>query len=208
MNRRTLFAVATLLGIPIVTTCAPAIGSITGEVTVEGTGIDSVLVTLNTGAHTTTAADGVYRFDGLEPGAYSVTISNFPADAAFTTRSATATVETDGQVVTVDFPGSWIRASAIIGSVTVEGQGLSGVTVTVTGRRRFQDLTDDNGLYSITNLRTGKYTIEISGFDTQDVEFEWTRYTHVVDLGESSVVHFEGTRVRASAIMGQDPGGT
>lgn len=208
MNRPKLLAIAPLLGIPIVTACAPQIGSITGKVTVEGTGIDSVLVTLDTGAHTTTTADGVYRFDDLEPGAYSVTISNFPADAGFPTRSATATVETDGQVVTVDFPGSWIRTSAFIGSVTVEGEGLSDVTVTVTGMGTFQDLTDGNGLYGITNLRTGKYTIEISGFDTQDVEFEWTTYTDVVDLGESSVVNFAGTRVPASANMGQNPGGT
>lgn len=207
MNRPKLYAIAPLLGIALVTACAPQIGSITGKVTVEGTGIDSVLVTLNTGAHTTTA-NGVYRFDGLGPGAYSVTISNFPADAGFPTRSATVTVETDGQVVTVNFPGSWIRTSAIIGSVKVEGEGLSGVTVTVTGMERYLGLTDANGLASFTNLRTGKYTIEISGFDTQEVEFDWTRYTDVVELGDSRVVTFEGTRVRASAIMGQDPGGT
>jgi len=208
MNGRTLVAVTTLLGIPIVTACAPPIGSITGSVTVEGSGIDHVLVTLNTGAQRTTAADGVFRFDGIEPGAYSVTISNFPVDAGFPARSATATVETDGQVVTVDFPGSWIRTSAIIGSVTVEGEGLSGVTVTVTGRGRLQEPTDGNGLYGFTNLRTGTYTIEISGFNTQDVEFDRTRSTEIVDVGQSSVVTFEGTRVRASAIMGQDPGGT
>ena len=207
MNGLKLVAVATLLGIPLITACAPPIGSITGKVMVEGTGIASVLVTLNTGAHATTAADGVFRFDGVEPGAYSVRISNFPPDAGFPARSANATVETDGQVVTVDFPGSWIRTSAIIGSVTVEGEGLSGVTVTVTGMGTFRVLTDGNGLASFTNLRKGTYTIEISGFDTQDVEFEWTRSTHVVDLGESSVVNFEGTRVSASANMGRDPGG-
>jgi len=208
MNRMKLLAIAQLLGITLVTACEPPIGSITGTVTVEGTGIDGVLVTLGTGAHTTTAADGVFRFDGLEPGAYSVRISNFPADAGFPTRSATATVETDGEVVRVDFPGSWIRTSAIIGSVTAEGQGLSGVTVTVSGMERTGTLTDHNGSYSFTKLRTGTYTIEISGFDTLAVEFDWTRSTQIVDVGESSVVNFEGTYVRAAAIMGRDPGGT
>lgn len=110
MTRPKLLAIAPLLGIPIVTACAPPIGSITGKVTVEGTGIDGVLVTLNTRAHTETAADGVFRFDGIEPGAYSVRISNFPADAGFPTRSATATVETDGPPLTSS--STALRASA------------------------------------------------------------------------------------------------
>jgi len=178
-------------------------GSVTGKVTVEGTGIDGVLVTLSTGDASTTAADGVFRFDGIQAGTYSVTISNYPPDASFLALVVAATVETDGQVVTVNFPGSWIRTSAIIGSVTAEGEALTGVTVTASGTEKSQALTDGNGLYSVSNLRMGTYTIEISGYDTEEYEFGRTAATETVGLGESRVVAFEGTYVRASAIAGQ-----
>ena len=191
------------MGIPLVLACEPPMGSVTGKVTVEGTGIDGVLVTLSTGDASTTAADGVFRFDGIQAGTYSVTISNYPPDASFLALVVAATVETDGQVVTVNFPGSWIRTSAIIGSVTAEGEALTGVTVTASGTEKSQALTDGNGLYSVSNLRMGTYTIEISGYDTEEYEFGRTAATETVGLGESRVVAFEGTYVRASAIAGQ-----
>ena len=203
MNTPKLLSIVRLMGIPLVAACEPPIGSVTGEVTVEGTGIDGVLVILSTGATNTTMADGVFRFDGIQAGAYSVTISNYPTDASFPAPSATANVETDGQVVTVNFPGSWIRTSAIIGSVSAESQGLSGVTVTVSGMERTQALTDGNGLYNGSNLRKGTYTIEISGYDPEEYEFDRTAATETVGLGESRVVAFTGTHARTSAVVGQ-----
>ena len=53
-----------------------------------------------TAPHTTTAGGGNYRFDEVLVGAYTVTISGFPADASFDATSAVATVpETGGSVV-------------------------------------------------------------------------------------------------------------
>ena len=90
MNRLKLLAAATLLALPIA--CGdpvdppPPTGSIDGLVSVEGQGVDAVSVTLSNGATAITANGGMYRFDGVEAGAYTVTISNYPDDATFDQR--------------------------------------------------------------------------------------------------------------------------
>ena len=124
---RKLLAAATLLVLPIIAACGedvvppPATGSIAGQVSIEGMGIDGVSVNLSNGASTTTAGGGTYRFDGVEAGAYTVTISGFPADASFDATSAAATIPENGGSVTLDFRGSYIRTASIIGTVTVGG---------------------------------------------------------------------------------------
>ena len=207
MNRLKLLAAAMLLAVPIA--CGdeipppPPTGSIDGLVSIEGQGIDGVSVTLSNGGSATTANGGMYRFDGVEAGAYTVTISNYPDDASFNQTSAAATITTDGQAVTVNFPGTYIRTSSIMGTVTVDNEGLGGVTVSISGTGDSETLTDGNGQYAFTGLRAGNYTIEISGFDDEDVAFGSTQSSAAVGVGESKVVSFEGTYVRTSGIMGQ-----
>ncbi len=207
MNRLKLLAAAMLLAVPIA--CGdelpppPPTGSIDGLVSIEGQGIDAVSVTLSNGASTITANGGMYRFDGVEAGAYTVTISNYPDDASFNSTSAAATITTDGQNVTVNFPGTYIRTSSIMGTVTVDNEGLGGVTVTISGTGDSETLTDGSGQYAFTGLRAGNYTIVISGFDDEDVAFGSTSSAAEVGVGESKVVSFEGTYVRTSGIMGQ-----
>ncbi|MDE2985685.1 MAG: carboxypeptidase regulatory-like domain-containing protein, partial [Gemmatimonadota bacterium] len=207
MNRLKLLAAAMLLALPIA--CGdpvdppPPTGSIDGLVSVEGQGVDGVSVTLSNGATAITANGGMYRFDGVEAGAYTVTISNYPDDATFDQTSSAATIATDGENVTVNFPGSWIRTSAIMGAVTVENEGLGGVTVKLSGMSNSETLTDANGQYAFTGLRAGNYTVEISGFDEDDVAFGSTASTAMIAVGESKVVPFEGTYLRTSGVTGQ-----
>ena len=207
MNRLKLLAAAMLLAVPIA--CGdevlppPPTGSIDGLVSIEGQGIDAVSVTLSNGASAITANGGMYRFDGVEAGAYTVTISNYPDDASFNQTSAAATIATDGQNVTVNFPGSWIRTSSIMGTVTVENEGLGGVTVKLSGVSDSETLTDAGGQYAFTGLRAGNYTVEITGFDDEDVAFGSTSSAATVATGESKVVSFEGTYLRTSGIVGQ-----
>ena len=92
-------------------------------------GIDGVSVNLSNGASTTTAGGGTYRFDDVEAGAYTVTISGFPADASFDATSAAATIPETGGPVTLDFRGSYIRTASIMGTVTVENYQPMGLTV-------------------------------------------------------------------------------
>ena len=209
MNRLKLLAAAMLLALPIISACGedppapPPTGSIDGLVSIEGQGVDGISVNLSNGATATTANGGMYRFDGVEAGAYTVTISNYPDDASFAQTSAAATIATDGENVTVNFPGTWIRTSAIMGTVTVENEGLSGVTVKLIGISDSETLTDGSGQYAFTGLRAGNYTVEISGFDEDDVAFGSTASTASVAVGESKVVTFEGTYLRTAAITGQ-----
>ena len=126
---RKLLAAATLLVLPVIAACGedpvppPVTGSIMGQVSIEGMGIDGVSVNLSNGASTTTAGGGTYRFDSIGAGAYTVTISGFPADASFDATSAAATIPAAGGSVTLDFRGSYIRTASIIGTVTVGSTG-------------------------------------------------------------------------------------
>ena len=104
--------------------------------------------------------------------------------------------------MTVNFTGSWIRTSAITGTAAVEGGGLSGITVKISGKSESEILTGANGEYAFGGLRAGDYTIEISGFDPDEVSFDNTSSNATVAVDESKVVNFEGTYVRTAGIMG------
>lgn len=109
-------------------------GSIVGRVSIEGMGIDGVSVSLSNGASTATAGGGCYRFDNVEQGSYTVTISGFPADASFDRTSADVTIGNDGETVTADFRGVYIRTGAILGAVTVENLPLAGMPSAMQAR--------------------------------------------------------------------------
>ena len=210
MNRlQKLLAAATLLVLPVIAACGedpvppPATGSIQGQVSIEGMGIDGVSVNLSNGASTTTAGGGTYRFDGVLAGAYTVTISGFPADASFDATSAAATIPENGGSVTLDFRGSYIRTASIMGTVTVENMGLGGVTVRLSGMADSQTATDNNGQYAFTGLRAGTYSVEISGFDMDEVGFGSVSSSATVGVGESKIIIFDGTYLRTAGIMGQ-----
>ncbi len=204
-----LLAAATLLVLPVIAACGedvmppPPTGSIVGQVSIEGMGVDGVTVSLSNGASTATAGGGNYRFDTVEQGSYTVTISGFPADASFDATSAPANIGDTGGTVTVDFRGSYIRTASIMGTVTVENMGLSGVTVRLSGMADSETATDGSGQYSFTGLRSGTYSVEISGFDTNEVSFSSTSGAATVGVGESKVVSFDGTYLRTAGVMGQ-----
>jgi len=206
---RLRFTAAALLALLVTAACGedplppPPTGSIMGQVAIEGDGADGVTVTLSSGVTATTASGGTFRFDDVEAGTYTVTISNFPEDASFPQTTVPATLAEDGQVVTVGFSASWIRTSSVMGSVTVEGSGMLGVKVKITGMAESETTTGTTGQYTFSGLRAGDYTVEISGFDNEDVGFSSTSVTAEVAVGESKVVSFEGTYLRASGIMGR-----
>ena len=181
----------------------PPVGSIVGQVAIEGTGVDGVSVNLSNGNSTTTSGGGNYRFDNVEGGAYTITISGYPSDATFDATSAAATISSAGQSVTVNFTGSYIRTASVMGSVTVENMGLGGVTVALSGASSASTVTDGSGQYTFTGLRMGSYSVEISGFDSDEVGFSNTSSAVTVGVGESKVVSFDGTYLRTAGIQGQ-----
>ena len=169
-----LLAMAALLVLPLAacdegddTPLAPTVtGSVTGTVTVDGTGQAGVTVTLSNGKTATTSATGQFTISDVPAGAYTATITGYPTDVSFPATTQAAVIATSGQVVVVNFPGSRIRTSSIQGSVTTTGGvGLTGVTVTLSGTES-RTATTAAGQYAITGLRAGTYTVAITTVPT------------------------------------------
>ncbi len=179
-------------------------GTISGVVTIEGTARSGVSVTLSSGAAATTDASGAYSFAGVKAGTYTITISGFPTDAAFSTTTKGATIATSGQVQTVNFDGAYVRTSAILGSVLAGSRGLAGVKVALTGSNTAGASvnTDANGQYAFTGLRAGSYTVTISGFDAGQYTFASSTATVTVAAGQSQVASFTGTLLATAKITG------
>lgn len=114
----------------------PTTGTVGGQVAAGGTGVAGVAIALagpETG-NTTTGADGRYEFDGLDAGAYTLTLT-LPADHELgpgQTAEKAANV-TAGQTATVN----WTLTETGGGGGTVTQVNLSGMsfspgTVTIT----------------------------------------------------------------------------
>ena len=155
-------------------------------------------------SETATDDSGQYSFTGLRAGTYSVEISGFDSnEVSFSSTSGAATVGV-GESKVVSFDGTYLRTAGIMGQVSVEGEGLGGVTVTLMGQgAEATEMTDAGGLYSFSQLRSGDYTVAISGYDTDDYEFETTSKSVTIATGETANVPFDGTLLRTAGIAGR-----
>ena len=203
-----IMVAATMLVAPVVVACGEDIippsptGSIVGQVSIEGTGQDGVTVSLDNGASAVTAGGGNYRFDSVETGSHTISISGFEQDATFNETSRLVYVNYIDEQVTIDFRGTYIRTASVLGSVTVENTGLVGIRVVLSGMSDSETTTDGNGQYSFTGLRAGTYSVEIFT-NNNEVSFSSTSGAATVGVGESKVVSFDGTFIRTAGIMGQ-----
>jgi hypothetical protein len=152
------------------------VGTIRGTVAIEGRGEPGVTVLLSGAASQSgsTAANGSYQFANLQQGGYTVTISDYPADCNFEIAARNASISTNGQVVTLDFGGTYIRTSAIEGHVWLEGEPMAGVEISAAGPEEQSDTTDAAGAYSLSAIRAGQYTVTAGGFDPNLYWFEST----------------------------------
>ena len=175
---------------------------IRGTVSVEGDGLSGVSVTLTGKESRTTTTDGSGRFEvtGLTSGGYTVTIGNLPVGVSFPSNPQSVSLGVN-QTRTVDFQGTYIRTSSLVGTVTADGAGLSGVTVTLSGTESRSTTTGQTGSYSFTGLRAGTYTATISGFP-QGVSFQVTSRNAAVGVGQQVVLDFAGSVIRNSSISG------
>ena len=185
---------------------------IMGTVTVEGVGpIEDVTVTIQGNGEThedETNNAGMYSFNRLHAGDYSVTISGFDDDEyGFDVTTATVTVALQ-ETETVAFDGIMLRTAGISGEVTVgdDNAPLPGVTVTVSGGPRDEEhstTTDSDGTYLVENLHAGDYSVVISGYDTNEYGFEPTTETVSVGLRETLEVAFQGELLRTAGVSGR-----
>ena len=194
-----LMPLMTLIFVDACGVVAPTpVGSIAGQVIIEGEGVGGVAVVLSNGAQTATTPTGMYRFDHVEGGSYTVTISGYPLDAIFVATSAGAEIVLDGQTVIVDFRGAYLRTASLMGRVAVEGHSVAGVTVRLAGMSEGLTSTNDAGQFGFRSLRAGTYSVKISDFG--EAEFARTSQSVSVAVGEPKVLSFDGTYFRRSSV--------
>ena len=175
---------------------APIFGTVSGTVSVEGSGLAEVSVNLTGPAaqSATTGSSGGYSFSNVPAGAHNVGISGTPSDVAFVSTSTGVTIATNGQTATADFSGNYIRTSSITGSVTAGDEGVV-ATVTAAGSGMLTDeepaigSSDTDGNFELTGLRAGGYAVTISDYP-EDTEFTVTTRDVTVGVGLSATVSF------------------
>ena len=193
------------------------VGTISGTVTIDGSGAAGLTATLSSGATQTTNTSGAFTFADVVAGSYTVTISGHPDDVTFPAATQSATIASNDQTVQLNFPGQYIRSSSVVGNVVAsdammsatdsDGQPdvLAGVTVTLTGDHAMaepQQTDMSTGGYAFTGLRAGTYTVEISGFP-EDVAFDEVSMTVEVGVGDVGKANFEGAYIRTAAVEGR-----
>ena len=170
---------------PVVT---PTTGTISGVVSIESVAAAGVTVTLSSGAIATTDDAGLFTFTGVPTGSYTITISGFASDATFTSTFKAATISSSGQVATANFDGSFVRTSAILGSVFVGDTPLLGVSVAIGGMSSAGTATDELGQFSFSGLRAGSYTVEMTNPNTASYNFGSMSTSVTIATGASEVV--------------------
>lgn len=174
-------------------------GSLTVNVSAEGENVDvTVAIAGPESRSEATGADGTVTFAGVEAGAYAVTINGIPSGFAFATTAQTATIDTDGETVTVSFSGSIVRTASIAGQVTAGGTGVAGVTIDIDGPEGTQSAqTGSGGNYSFTGLRGGSYDITMNALANDVAECAEATVTRQLPAGGSAVADFGCTDVSA-----------
>ena len=180
--------------------------AVEGEVIIDGEGLPGVTVTLIGGPSDEnftmmTDADGMYRFEDLRPGDYTVSISDFDTrDYEFAATSQDVSVDLD-ETGTVSFTGVLLRTSGISGRVSVEGMGLGDIAVTLSGAADASTTTDAGGQYAFAGLAAGDYTVTIAVASDAYV-FESMSTDRTVGDDESAIVNFEGAHARTASVSG------
>lgn len=131
----------------------PTTGAIAGSVTAEGSGVPGADLNLTPGGSVSTTASGEYRFDALQPQAYTLAITPpagfFLADGEASTKSATVTA---GSTATVNWS---LQADPLNGADVVEirlttGDRFAPDDVTISPGTTVRWINDSNMLHTVT----------------------------------------------------------
>ena len=183
--------------------------AIEGTVTVgdDDAPLPGVMVTVNGGPKdeehsTTTNDDGMYMVENLHAGVYSVSISGYDTNE-YGFNPTTESVDVGlRETAEVAFQGDLLRTAGVSGRVHVNGMGIEGVTVTMTGEEDRMGMTDADGQYGFSGLAAGDYTLTISGWDEVEYHFE-PMMEIALELDESMTgVNFAGKALRTATVMG------
>ncbi|MYK65917.1 MAG: carboxypeptidase regulatory-like domain-containing protein, partial [Gemmatimonadetes bacterium] len=146
-----------------------------------------------------------YAFSGLRAGTYTVQISGFDEeDVAFGSTQKSPTVAV-GESKVETFEGTYLRASAITGQVTIgeNNNPLEGVTVSLQGKGEDRtETTNGAGQFTFSELRRGDYSVGITNPDIDEYSFDVTSKTITVAHGETGEAYFNGILLRTATIIG------
>jgi len=127
--------------------------SISGTVTLSGTGLSTVVISVGSST-VNTDTSGNYTLSGLASGTYTVT----PTKSGYTFSPASQSVTISSANVTgVNFTATAVSSTySISGTITYNSAGLSGVVVTAGTASA---TTGSGGAYTISGLANGTYTV-------------------------------------------------
>ncbi|MCB1246046.1 MAG: carboxypeptidase regulatory-like domain-containing protein, partial [Acidimicrobiia bacterium] len=184
----------------IIETPDPVVGTVSGTVSVEGTGLAGVTVQLagSSSQSTTTGSNGSFSFANVVEGNYSVTLSSIPGDVVFSNTTQSVSINTTGQTATADFNGQYVRTASILVTVTrADGSGVV-TNVRLQGDDVDQTLgTNAQGNVTFSGLKSGDYTVTLpnppaEGFDdtptTQNVSVNTGQAVQVNFVGDTEIV--------------------
>jgi plastocyanin len=192
------------------TTEPPVNGTVSGQVSVSGAGVQGATLTLTQGATTRTAtssAAGAYSFSAVPAGSWTVAIT-VPAGFALATGQAASVpvTVTGGQTSTVNFA---LAAGTVSGEVSASGDGVQGATLTLSQGATSRTATSSAaGAYSFSAVPAGAWTVEITvptGFELATGQAESVPVT--VTAGQTATANFEltalpGAQVREVELIG------
>ena len=185
----------------------PRTASVLGLVMVDNNPLSGARVSLSgmgEAADAVSDGNGYYVFTELRAGRYSVGVSGFDTTKFFFPVTDSTMTLTDGESRIVSFVGSQVDYAGVSGQVSVEGEGLNGVTVSLRGGPDGVDLTTTTnaaGQFAFANLRAGTYTVGISGWDDTDIEFDTVALS--VEPGETGYLVFVGRPKTTSGLAGR-----
>ena len=181
--------------------------AIEGMVTVKGDGLKDVTVTVAGGPkdeehEAMTNSAGMFDVGDLHAGDYSVTISGYDTKEygfEVTTKSVSVGLRETAEVA---FDGILLRTAGVSGRVTIDGEPMSGLTVTLAGEEARSGMTTSDGQYAFSGLAAGDYTLTLSGYDADEYEFNPSMMNIELELDEAAIANFMGRSLRTVVIMG------
>ena len=183
---------------------------VSGRVSVDNVGMAGVMVML-TGEEDRemdTNADGQFGFTGLAAGDYTLTISGYDAaEYAFEpTRDLTLALDESS---IQNFTGRSLRTAGVMGYVTVEDEGLPGISVTLikvvsqtSGEIVGVMPTGADGGYAFADLLAGVYRVDIAEYDDEHDFADGTTWTGPVATDETAMANFAATIIRTASVSG------
>jgi hypothetical protein len=137
--------------------------TITGTITRDGSGLQGVTVTAS-GGHSqtvTTNSNGVYTLTNVIYGTTNITITPSLTGHSFSPSDRSVSGPVTSNVTGENFTAALLTYT-ITGTITRDGSGLQGVTVTASGGHSQSVTTNSNGLYTLTNVVYGSTGITIT----------------------------------------------